>query len=546
MTKTSTSSNQRVLFRGGEVHSPADPFATSMLVDGDSIAWVGSDEAADMFGDVRVVDLDGALVTPGFVDAHAHVTETGLSLEGLSLDDATSVQQVLDRVAEAARATSDATVVTGTGWDESRWSDPRPPTAQELDRASGNRKVFLARVDVHSAAVSGTLIAEAGLSSLAGFDESGLVTKDAHDRARRAARALTPSRRAEVQRAALEHAASRGVVALHEMSAPGISGNDDLAVLIRLCESAQDLPEVMFYSGQLVGSVEEAQALRATLPGLRGLAGDLCADGSIGSGTAAFRAPYLGGATPAAPYLSAEQVSKHVQGSTQAGLQAGFHVIGDAALDVVLDGFERATAALGTAAVGSAGHRLEHVVTADDDQIARLVRLGLLVSVQPAFDAAWGGDSGMYADRVGAQRSARMNRIGSMIGSGVPLALGSDCPVTPLDPWGSIRAAVFHSSPAERISARAAFTAHTRGGWRAAGEHGKGVIAPGQPASFAVWAAGDLIVQAADDRLASWSTDPRSGTPGLPDLSDPHFRPRCLLTVRDGVTLFADNSFGAP
>ena len=101
----------------------------------------------------------------------------------------------------------------------------------------------------------------------------------------------------------------------------------------------------------------------------------------------------------------------------------------------------------------------------------------------------------------------------------MPLALGSDSPVTPLDPWGTVRAAAFHRTPAHRISARAAFTAHTRGGWRAVGRDDAGVLVPGAPADYAVWRVGDLVVQAPDERVANWSTDPRSGTPGLPDLT---------------------------
>jgi predicted amidohydrolase YtcJ len=116
----------------------------------------------------------------------------------------------------------------------------------------------------------------------------------------------------------------------------------------------------------------------------------------------------------------------------------------------------------------------------------------------------------------------------------VPLALGSDTPVTPFDPWSAVRACAFHSDPGQRISARAAFLAHTRGGWRAARRDGHGVLALGAPATLAVWEAGDLVVQAPDDRIQAWSTDPRSGTPGLPDLTPGRALPRCLRTVVDG------------
>ena len=122
------------------------------------------------------------------------------------------------------------------------------------------------------------------------------------------------------------------------------------------------------------------------------------------------------------------------------------------------------------------------------------------------------------------------------------MAFGSDTPVTPLGPWEAVRAAAFHHGADQRISVRAAFAAHTRGGWRAAGRDDAGVLVPGAPATYAVWAAGELVVQAPDGRVAAWSTDPRSGTPGLPDLTPGTPAPRCARTVVDGVAIHDDGS----
>jgi predicted amidohydrolase YtcJ len=222
---------------------------------------------------------------------------------------------------------------------------------------------------------------------------------------------------------------------------------------------------------------------------------------------------------------------------TAAGLQAGFHVIGDAALDAVLEGFRRAAERIGIAAVRAAGHRLEHVETPDAEAIARLADLRITASVQPAFDAAWGGAEGMYAARLGPERAVRMNPFGAMAAAGVLLAFGSDSPVTPFAPWEAVRDAAFHTDPEQRISARAAFAAHTRGAARAAGRTEDGVLALGAPATLAVWSAGELVVQAPDDRIQAWSTDPRSGTPGLPDLTPGRRAPLCLRTVVRGRTV---------
>ena len=106
--------------------------------------------------------------------------------------------------------------------------------------------------------------------------------------------------------------------------------------------------------------------------------------------------------------------------------------------------------------------------------------------------------------------------------------------MTDLGPWAAVRAAVEHSIPEQRISTRAAFTAHTRSGWRSIGDPEAGVIAPGAPAHLAVWDGAELAVQAPDDRVERWSTDARSGVPLLPVLSSDAPLPRTRMTIVAG------------
>jgi predicted amidohydrolase YtcJ len=126
----------------------------------------------------------------------------------------------------------------------------------------------------------------------------------------------------------------------------------------------------------------------------------------------------------------------------------------------------------------------------------------------------------MYAARLGVDRAAAMNPLASLSRAGVRLALGSDSPVTPFDPWGAVRACTTHHVPRHRLDAATAFTAHTVGGWRAAGVEGVGRLAPGAPATF-----------------AAWDVD-ESPTCSLPALDDAHRPPRCLLTVSRGRVLY--------
>lgn len=519
-----------VLLRRGEVHSPADPFATAMVVERGQVAWVGSEGAADAFADGadEVIDLDGALVTPAFTDAHVHTTATGLALTGLDLSAAPSLEAALARVREFAAARPEDRVLLGHGWDAARWSGGRPPTRAELDEATGGRPLYLSRIDVHSAVVTTALLDLVGGG--AGREDRPL-TGDAHHAVRAAAlAAVTPAQRTGAQRAALAHAASLGIGTVHECGGPEISSEDDFTGLLRLAAEETGPRVVGYWAEQDVAKAKELGAL--------GAAGDLFADGALGSHTACLHEPYADAGHTGTAHLDAAAVAAHVVACTEAGLQAGFHAIGDAAVSTVVDGVRAAAEKIGLARVRAARHRVEHAEMVTAETVAAFAELGLTASVQPAFDALWGGEDGMYARRLGAERARTLNPFAALLRAGVPLAFGSDSPVTPLDPWGTVRAAAFHRTPEHRVSVRAAFTAHTRGGWRATGRDDAGVLVPGAPADYAVWRTGELVVQAPDDRVARWSTDPRSGTPGLPDLAPGRDLPVCLRTVVGGRTVF--------
>lgn len=529
-----------VLLRGGTVHSPADPFATAMVVEGGTVAWVGSEGAADSFADGvdEVVRLDGALVTPAFTDAHVHTTATGLALTGLDLGRTSTLTDALAAVRTHASAHPGHPVLLGHGWDETRWPEKRPPSRAELDAATGGRPLYLTRTDVHSAVVTTALLdLVTGVRDRAGFHPEGPLTRDAHHAVRRAAyAAVTPAQRREAQGAALRHAASLGISAVHECAGPDISSEEDLTSLLELAAEGTG-PAVFGYWAQAF--TEAADVARLKDLGAVGAGGDLFVDGSIGSHTACLHEPYADAPHAGVAYLDAAAVAAHVTACTEAGVQAGFHAIGDAAVDAVVQGVRATAERTGLARVRALRHRMEHAEMLTPDSIAALAELGMVASVQPAFDAAWGGTDGMYAQRLGAERARTLNPYAAMVRAGVPLALGSDSPVTPLDPWGTVRAAAFHRTRDHRVSVRAAFNAHTRGGWRALGRDDAGVLVPGAPADYAVWQAGELVVQAPDDRVANWSTDPRSGTPGLPDLTPGLPLPVALRTVVSGRTVHA-------
>jgi predicted amidohydrolase YtcJ len=503
------------LYRNARILTPDHPAATAMVVHGETLVWAGAaDEVSTHGGTDRVVDLDGALVTPAFVDAHVHATSTGIALQGLDLSQTRSLADCLAQV-EAFGRRSRGGIILGHGWDETTWPEHRAPTRQELDRASYGGVVYLSRIDVHSAAVSSALLAAAPDARAAvGFHDSGHVTTEAHHVVRRVAReSVGRDQRRAAQRAARRRAAELGIGALHELGGPDISSEDDFRDMLLLARDEPG-PDVVGYWGEL-GGTDKAREL-----GALGAAGDLFADGAIGSHTACLRSVYADGDHTGHAYLTAAQVRDHVVACTEAGLQAGFHAIGDGALEAVVAGLREAAQRLGREAVRAVRHRLEHVEMVDADMIATLSDLQVVASVQPAFDRLWGGAEGMYAERLGADRAVQLNPFAAMAAAGVVLALGSDSPVTPLDPWGTVRAAVRHHTPAQGLELAAAFTAHTRGGWRAAKVDDGGVLRAGAPATFAAW----------------------SGVPGdraaLPALRPGETLPQARLTVVRGAVVF--------
>jgi predicted amidohydrolase YtcJ len=511
------------------------PDATAIAVRDGLIAWLGSDDVGRrQFPDAQIADLDGAFVAPAFVDSHVHLTATGLALTGLDLRAATSLSHCMGLLRDHARTTGDG-VIWAHGWDETRWPERGAPTTADVDSAVGDRPAYLARVDVHSAAASSALRRSApGLDDAHGFTAQHPLTSHAHHLVRAAARdGLSARQRGHARQAALDAAAACGIVAVHECAGPDIGGLTDWDELRGMSHGV----DIVGYWGEPVTDAQEAKSL-IERTGARGLAGDLFVDGALGSRTAWLSRPY-----DDAPdccgnsYLDGDAIEAHLRACTDAGITAGFHVIGDAAVTAVVDALQRIVEEFGAQAVARCGHRLEHLEMVTGEQAARLGAWGVFASMQPNFDALWGGEHGMYAQRLGADRARGLNPFALLASQGVPLAFGSDTPVTGMNPWAAVQAATRHQTVGSALSARAAFGAATRGAWRAAGVRDgiTGTLVPGAPASYAVWETDELEVHAPADAVARWSTDSRSRVPALPRLDGR--LPVCRQTVHRGAVI---------
>jgi predicted amidohydrolase YtcJ len=521
------------ILRNGRIYSPAPVPATALVMIDDRIAYVGDDATARAAASgAREVDLNGRLVTPAFVDAHLHLIQTGQLLTGMDLHNCRSRDEVMETVSSYAASHRGRRILVGQGWDERKWPDPRPPTRAELDRAASGIAVYLARVDVHSAVVSTALQDQLpGVTMAEGYRADGLLSRQAHHLARgRMDRLFTDAERRSDASTALLLAVSLGVGAVHELGGPHLGPIEDL---VRVREAADELGiGLVCYWGELA-SIEALAKGRSV--GAAGLAGDLCIDGSIGSHTASLFEPYRD-QDPATPgrkgtrYLSDDEIAGHIIDCTRAGVQAGFHCIGDEAVTAAVEGLRRAASVVGLAALRRGRHRLEHVEMAAEADFTTLATYGVIASMQPAFDAYWGGPGELYEQRLGEARAAQMNPWGSLRRAGVGLALGTDSPVTPLAAWETVRAAVRHSRSTERLTVEEAFAAATLGGHRAAGIDDSGLLLPGWRADLAVWEVGGA-----------------PGTPsGLPQLDQNTPLPVCTATLVAGRQIYGSRDWGLP
>jgi predicted amidohydrolase YtcJ len=439
----------------------------------------------------RVVDLGDATLMPGFVDAHVHLSATGLADHGADLREARSVAEMLDRVRAAAARAADG-LLWGDGYDETRFDLPELPTPAALADAAGGRPVYLSRVDGHQGLATLDVLGDSGALDAAGCDRdqdgqpTGVTRGDANHLARRHALAGLPADTLlAAQDAALCQAARRGVVCVHEMGGPDIAGRRDFELLLDRVEA---LPiEVIGYWGDL--DLEYVADRKLAQVG-----GDLFLDGSLGSHTAALSTPYEDRPDSCgALYHDDGELTELYVRASQAGIQVGVHAIGDVAIGQALRCARRAIKAVGPTAFRGCRHRIEHVELLGADGADRMATLGLAASVQPAFDAAWGGPDGMYARRLGPRRAKSMNPFADLWRRGVPTGGSSDSNVTPLDPWHGVAAAVHHHRPSQRLGLPVALEVFTLGGRiLARQERVSGTIEPGQRADLTAFP-GDVL-----------------------------------------------------
>lgn len=410
-----------------------------------------------------VLDAEGGWLVPGMWDHHVHAVAWALSAERVSLG-------ATDTAVHAARAMADAPVQPdgrriGIGFRDALWPDA--PTLDALDAVTGDVPTYLINADVHSVWLNSAALRREHMS----VDASGVLREQpAFEISRRLGDVDPLHADAAVARVA-DAAAARGVVGIVDLDMGWnadmwrrrrTAGFDGLRVSFGLY---QEHLERAIADGLRTGdAIDESGLVRA---------GPLkiILDGSLGTRTAACSHAYGDGPSPTG-VLSVDPAGlvDLMTRAAGAGLECAVHAIGDVANTRALDAF---------AASGAQG-TIEHAQLVAHADLIRFGRLGVSASVQPVQAL----DDRELAEAVWAGQTASAYPLRSLHAAGAGLRFGSDAPVTPLDPWAAIAAAVFRRRdrdepwhPEETLDARTALAAATRSGTSDPAEIAPGAVA---------------------------------------------------------------------
>lgn len=415
-------------------------------------------------GDDSVIDLDGRWIIPGLWDSHVHMGQWAQTRHRLNLVTATTVAEVL-RLA-GGRAASDNGDIVGFGWRPSEISGE--PTLAGLDAVTGETPTYLFSADMHSVWVNSAGFTAQGITAT----DSGVLSERAcFEVGKRVSVIADDVLDAWVDEAARE-AATRGVVGIVDMEM-AISARDWRR---RIGKGTDVLRvEAAMYAEHLDQAIEAGLRTGDTVASTGGLlrvgALKIILDGSLGSQTARCFEAYPGATGPAARgvlNLSLSELAAVMARAWAVGLEPAVHAIGDEAVALALDGFDAVEC------VGS----IEHAQLVRAEDMSRFAELEVTASVQPSHLF----DDRVVAERLWPGRTSQAFALRQMLDAGVDVRFGSDAPVTALDPWLSIAAAVNRAAEgdppwhaAEQLTVAEALRASTRS-----------TVAVGQPADFAV------------------------------------------------------------
>jgi predicted amidohydrolase YtcJ len=482
------------------------PIVEAFAVSQGKVQFAGSArEAMALRGpQTRLLDLHGATVIPGMVDAHAHFLGLGLALQNVDLNDALSYDEVIARVAERAKRAPVGAWIVGRGWDQNRWANTRFPTQDALTRAVPDHPVWLTRVDGHAGLANAAALKVAGVTAATKDVTGGRIERDASgnptgvfvDNAQQIVDKVVPPPSREQERQALVDAAKEanrwGLVGLHDAGegratidlVEELARGGELSLRVYMMISDDSAAIAHYFARGPQSALYDGHLWIRTVK--------LYADGALGSRGAALLEPYSDdpgniGLLRTPP----EHLRDVATGALRAGFQVATHAIGDRGNRVALDAYQAALTAVPTA---DHRFRIEHVQILHHDDVPRFAQMGVIPSMQAVHatsDMYWAGT------RIGPVRLLGAYAWRSLLNTGVIIPNGSDFPVEKVNPLLSFHAAVTRQDardwppggwlPEQRMTREEALKAMTVWpAYAAFQETLMGSITPGKYADFVV------------------------------------------------------------
>ena len=428
----------------------------AIAVQGDRVAWTGSnDEARRSFSGVRTIDLQGATVLPGIIDAHTHLIELGRSLSRLNLKDVGSEQEAIVRVKQKLSSTPPNEWILGWGWDEGKWAS-HYPTNDALSRVSPNNPVYLVGLHGFAAWTNKKALLLAGINKSTEDPANGKIVRD--EVTREATGVLLNQAQELVEKhlppITLDQVKTAIELATRECVRNGLTSVHEAKVSSLMIEAFRELirenrlplrvyvmldgADPMLVKQWLEHGSEIDQHHRLTVRAFK-----LFADGALGSRGAALLEPYDDDVQTKGLITTPQaEVYDLTRRSLKKGFQVCTHAIGDAANHMVLDAYERAEREVPE--TRDPRLRIEHAQVLAPEDIPRFTKLGVIASMQPTHCTS---DMGWAEKRLGPERVKGAYAWRSVLKTGAHLPLSSDFPGETLNPFYGIYAAVTRQDP---------------------------------------------------------------------------------------------------
>ena len=493
-----------------KVYSLTGSFHEALAIQGNRILAVGTrTEIEKLAGErTRRIDAGAGTVTPGFNDAHVHMFSGSESLQQVDLLDASSLEDIGNRIRSFAIANPKKAVVVGRGWLYGFFPGGLP-TREQLDAVIADRPAVMKCYDGHSMWLNSKALASAGITRDLKDPENGIIVRDAKGEPtgvlKEAAMSLadsvmpklTSSEKADALRAAIREAHQLGVTSVQEA---GI-GLAELEVLDSLRKSGElKLRMYIALEGHPRMTEEEVNqldGLRARFKELSIGAVKLYADGVIEAHTAALLQPYANNPIRGLPEYTQEDMNRVIAALDRHGYQIMVHAIGDGGIRMTLDAMEQA-AKVNPPPTKGRRHRLEHIELVSREDIPRFGQLGIIASMQPFHANPNSNIFNVWAVNLGPERASRAWSWKSIQDAGGRLAFGTDWPVVGLDPIPGLHTAMTRQTlegmppggfvPEQRLSLRESLNAYTSGAAYAEfAEQEKGSLTAGMLADVVVW-----------------------------------------------------------